>query len=215
VKKVLATSLGVGLLGLSSFLSAENEATYDSATGILHIPKVMIGSETYQVDMQQTNGLDFSVTIANSIPDTDNCTSPGYCTVERNGLLWQQADDGITRTWEEADSYCSNLFLAENNDWRLPLKHELEELVFCSNGTSTPLQDGHTCSDGNSQREYDYPTIDSSFSSHVGSYWTSSIYIIHEQHGKSLHAVSFSNGITGSSSLGSNRYYYARCVRSQ
>lgn len=42
---------------------AENEATYNSATGIVNIPKVSVGSDYYQVEMtQQGQGLEFGVT---------------------------------------------------------------------------------------------------------------------------------------------------------
>jgi hypothetical protein len=44
-------------------------------------------------------------------------------------LMWQQADDGRTRNWEQALSYCANLKLAGHNDWRLPNVKELQSIV--------------------------------------------------------------------------------------
>jgi hypothetical protein len=45
------------------------------------------------------------------------------------GLLWQKEDDGITRTWDEALSYCESLNLAFQSDWRLPNIRELESIT--------------------------------------------------------------------------------------
>lgn len=45
------------------------------------------------------------------------------------GLMWQQADDGITRDWQNALSYAENLSLAGYSDWRLPNIKELNSIV--------------------------------------------------------------------------------------
>jgi len=45
------------------------------------------------------------------------------------GLMWQQADDGQSRDWEEALSYAENLELANHSDWRLPNAKELQSIV--------------------------------------------------------------------------------------
>ncbi len=59
----------VGLIGMAQ---AENEATYSAGTGSLNIPKVLVGSTYYQVDMQQGDGLNFSVTTATPTPGNDS-----------------------------------------------------------------------------------------------------------------------------------------------
>jgi hypothetical protein len=43
--------------------------------------------------------------------------------------MWQQQDDGITRTWDDAKNYCENLTVGGYNDWRLPQKKELESII--------------------------------------------------------------------------------------
>lgn len=53
----------------------------------------------------------------------------GTITDQATGLIWQQADDGKTRNWEEALAYCENLTLAGSHDWRLPNVKELQSLV--------------------------------------------------------------------------------------
>jgi hypothetical protein len=45
------------------------------------------------------------------------------------GLTWQQADDGVSRNWQEALAYCENLTLAGSSDWRLPNAKELQSIV--------------------------------------------------------------------------------------
>ncbi len=45
------------------------------------------------------------------------------------GLMWQQADDGQERTWDESKAYCETLTLGNYLDWRLPDAHELESIV--------------------------------------------------------------------------------------
>ena len=45
------------------------------------------------------------------------------------GLMWQQADDGTSRDWEESLAYAENLELANHSDWRLPNAKELQSIV--------------------------------------------------------------------------------------
>jgi hypothetical protein len=45
------------------------------------------------------------------------------------GLMWQQADDGTARNWEDALEYAEDLTLAGYADWRLPDVHELQSIV--------------------------------------------------------------------------------------
>lgn len=45
------------------------------------------------------------------------------------GLMWQKADDGLARNWEEALKYAEDLELAIFDDWRLPNAKELQSIV--------------------------------------------------------------------------------------
>lgn len=45
------------------------------------------------------------------------------------GLIWQQADDGVRRTWNEAAAYCQDLDQGGFDDWRLPFLKELLSIV--------------------------------------------------------------------------------------
>ena len=62
MKKEILTIFSAGIIGLSNLVLAENEARYSSETGIVHIPKVIVDGVEYQVDMQQTDDLNFSLT---------------------------------------------------------------------------------------------------------------------------------------------------------
>ena len=53
----------------------------------------------------------------------------GTVTDHNTGLMWQQADDGITRTWSEAKTYCNGLVLGGHNDWGLPRIDQLLTIV--------------------------------------------------------------------------------------
>ncbi|MBU4153690.1 MAG: DUF1566 domain-containing protein [Proteobacteria bacterium] len=50
----------------------------------------------------------------------------GATVVDQNtGLIWQQQDDNTKRNWDAAISYCSDLTLGNQSDWRLPSRQEL------------------------------------------------------------------------------------------
>jgi hypothetical protein len=53
----------------------------------------------------------------------------GTVTDRATGLLWQKADDGVTRDWQDALAYREELVLAGLGDWRLPNAKELHSIV--------------------------------------------------------------------------------------
>jgi hypothetical protein len=53
------------------------------------------------------------------------------------GLMWQQADDGSERDWENALEYAENLELTGYDDWRLPHAKELQSIVDYSRSPQT------------------------------------------------------------------------------
>jgi hypothetical protein len=58
---------------------------------------------------------------------TDN--GNGTVTDNNTELVWQKADDGIERNWQDASDYCGQLSLGGHSDWRLPLPIELESII--------------------------------------------------------------------------------------
>jgi hypothetical protein len=77
VKKKILAGILAGVIGFSGVAFAENEATYNSSTGIVSIPKVIVGTAVYQVDMQQTEGLNFSVTTVTPTSLSNNASIVG------------------------------------------------------------------------------------------------------------------------------------------
>lgn len=61
----------------------------------------------------------------------NNFTSNGNGSVtdQATGLTWRQNDDGATRNWQDALSYCEGLTLAGSSGWRLPNAKELQGIV--------------------------------------------------------------------------------------
>ena len=77
---------------------------------------------------------DYSI---NPMSFTDN--GNGTVTDNVTDLMWQQQDDGISRTWDNAGTYCSSLSLGGYSDWRLPSKKEFITII--NYGTSSPAID--------------------------------------------------------------------------
>jgi ABC-type amino acid transport substrate-binding protein len=119
---------------------------------------------------------------------TDN--GDGTVTDNNTVLVWQQEDDNTTRTWEEAQNYCTNLSLEGYEDWRLPNVKELQSIVLF--GVTVPAIDTVV-----------FPNTDSSH------YWSSTTDANNMYN--AWWRVSFNNGSVGSR-LKSNSYY-VRCVR--
>jgi hypothetical protein len=53
----------------------------------------------------------------------------GTVTDKATNLMWQQTDDGIRRSWQDALIYAKNTTLAGHSDWRLPNIKELQSIV--------------------------------------------------------------------------------------
>jgi len=119
---------------------------------------------------------------------TDN--QNGTVTDNVTGLMWQQQDDGTTRLWDAAISYCEGLSLAGHENWRLPNIKELESITDDS---------------------LDIPAIDTTaFPSTVASdYWSSTTHAFNSNF---AWFVGFGIGYVGYLDKNNNTLY-ARCVR--
>lgn len=95
-------------------------------------PKFKPGSST-------TNSMYFRMVRGNTSYGLNSFVDNGDGTVSdlATGLMWQKADDGIARNWEEALAYAENLNVASNNDWRLPNAKELQSIVDYSRSPQT------------------------------------------------------------------------------
>jgi hypothetical protein len=100
-------------------------------------------------------------------------------------LVWEKTINTNSRTWSEADSYCTNLSLDGFSDWRLPSVLEMKDIV--NYGTYSPA-------------------IDTTyFGNDIYSYWTSDTEV------GSAWMLNFTRG-TSILETDSNSHY-TRCVR--
>jgi len=115
--------------------------------------------------------------------------SDGTVTDLNTGLMWQQTDDDITRTWQEALNYCESLTYASYSDWRLPNIRELGSLI-----------------DTNQYR----PAINNVYypETNDSTYWSSTT---ESKVPAIAHEVDFSTGVSTFESKSS--YRLTRCVR--
>ncbi len=110
----------------------------------------------------------------------------GTATDSNTGLVWQQQNDDLKRTWADAGAYCSDLTLAGYTDWRMPTMIELFGLV--DYGTFQPAIDGAK-----------FPNT------RVDGYWTSKTSVNNAWY------VDFTEGTLSSTTQSSS--FYVRCVR--
>lgn len=113
-------------------------------------------------------------------------------TDKSTGLTWQKAEGGAMNWWE-ALSYCEDLSLAGNSDWRVSNVRELASIMDLSRSTQ--------------------PVIDTDFfpEAHPKGYWSSTSY----QQQRSFHAFVgyFQHGFIGREKEKSYKGFYVRCVR--
>ncbi|MGK5091012.1 DUF1566 domain-containing protein [Deltaproteobacteria bacterium TL4] len=121
--------------------------------------------------------------------------SAGTVTDNARGLMWQQTDDGTTRTWEAALSYCEGLSLGGFSDWRLPNVRELESITLDS--TYSPAI--NTTYFQNTQSDY-----------YLSHYWSSTTLF---DDTSIAWIVNFFNGKADSDGLQKTSSGYVRCVR--
>lgn len=93
----------------------------------------------------------------------------GTITDNATGLMWQQADDGTTRDWENSLLYAEDLTLGGYSDWRMPNAKELHSILDytrCPDVTNSPAIDPlFSCTSFNDP---------SGAAGQYGYYWTSS-----------------------------------------
>ena len=86
---------------------------------------------------QQPTAAEQQVQIQSSSPPTDRTPAPQETTPvpvdavvawtdPATGLMWTKKDNGVDVTWQEATTYCQNLQIGSQSDWRLPTIDELK-----------------------------------------------------------------------------------------
>lgn len=131
-------------------------------------------------------------------------------------LIWQKnhypgingkelTGNDINVNWHDAEEYCENLVLGGLDNWFLPSKEELQELLHCSEGKPIPFRDSDKCNKGSST-----PAINSVFQladSAVSTFWTSDTSF----HKNTRYVVSFTDGTTSSGIVSDELLNTARC----
>jgi len=99
--------------------------------GVNFIDGRIKGYPKYIPGTTQGNTMYFRMVRGNTQYGINNFADNGDGTISdlATGLMWQKADDGIARDWEEALAYAENLSLATHSDWRLPNIKELQSIV--------------------------------------------------------------------------------------
>ena len=89
------------------------------------------GYPKYNPQSGDPNTMYFRLVRGNTSYGINSFTDNGDGTITDNatGLMWQQADDGTTRDWENALSYAEGLSLGGYDDWRLPNAKELHSIL--------------------------------------------------------------------------------------
>lgn len=113
--------------------------------------------------------------------------SNGKVIDHKTGLVWQKSDDGIKRTWAEAQEYANTLELGGYNLWRLPTIEELIGLVDYTRAN---------------------PAINPIFDCRSNHYWSSSTYAYYQDY--AWH-VNFYYGYVAADYKDSSNLY-VRCV---
>ncbi len=63
--------------------------------------------------------------------DDDGCDLPSdeECSAINDDRIWMQMDDGVLRSFEDANAYCESLDHLGHEDWLIPEQRELECLI--------------------------------------------------------------------------------------
>lgn len=109
----------------------------------------------------------------------------GTITDLATGLMWQKADDGESRDWEDALKYAEELELAGYDDWRLPNGKELQSIVDYSR--SPQATDSAAIDPLFELTEITDPSGDSNY----GFYWSSSTHMDGRNYADSAAYVAF------------------------
>ncbi|UMB59326.1 DUF1566 domain-containing protein [Lutibacter sp. A80] len=105
-----------------------NDAT---VFGVNFVDGRIKGYPKYNPRTKQANKMYFRMVRGNTAYGKNNFIDNGDGTISdlSTGLMWQKADDGISRDWSTSLAYAENLTLGNKSDWRLPNAKELQSIV--------------------------------------------------------------------------------------
>jgi len=114
-----------------SYTENNNGTITDNVTGLMW-EKEMGDKITFEEAFTKaSNSMFFRMVRGNTNYGTNNFIDNGDGTISdlATGLMWQKADDGISKNWKESLVYAENLTLGNGADWRLPNAKELQSIV--------------------------------------------------------------------------------------
>lgn len=129
------TSIGERTIDAQTWSSTQYLSTTmnsDSTVfGVNFVDGRIKGYPKYAPKSGEANEMYFRMVRGNTAYGQNNFTDNGDGTISdlATGLMWQKADDGVARNWENALAYAENLELADYTDWYLPNAKELHSIV--------------------------------------------------------------------------------------
>ncbi len=111
----------------------------ETVFGVNFVDGRIKGYPKYQPDAGKANTMYFRMVRGNTAYGINNFVDNGDGTISdlATGLMWQKADDGISKDWSTSLSYAENLTLGGKSDWRLPNAKELQSIVDYSRSPQT------------------------------------------------------------------------------
>ncbi|UMB59325.1 DUF1566 domain-containing protein [Lutibacter sp. A80] len=129
------TSIGEREIDAQTWSSTEYVSTtmkgVETVFGVNFIDGRIKGYPKYKPDTGNENTMYFRMVRGNTAYGKNNFIDNGDGTISdlATGLMWQKADDGISRDWEASLAYAEGLTLGNKSDWRLPNAKELQSIV--------------------------------------------------------------------------------------
>ena len=111
----------------------------DTVFGVNFVDGRIKGYPKYKPGSTTANVMYFRMVRGNSDYGKNKFSNNNNGTISdtATGLMWQQADDGVSRDWKEALAYAEGLTLGGHSDWRLPNAKELQSIVDYSRSPQT------------------------------------------------------------------------------
>lgn len=111
----------------------------ETAFGVNFIDGRIKGYPIYKPQQKTANKMYFRMVRGNLDYGKNDLVDNGNETISdlATGLMWQKADDGQLRNWQEALAYAESLSLNDYDDWRLPSAKELHTIVDYSRSPQT------------------------------------------------------------------------------